>query len=127
MQPLRILLAEDNEDLREAMTALFETQEDMDCVASTGRLQDIESLATEHRPNAIVLDIELEGQSSVRELPRLVEALPGVVFIVYSGHDHPELIRGARVAGAAAYVIKTAGFEELAGAIRRTCQQPAAD
>lgn len=120
MEPLRIVLAEDNDDLREAMTALFETQPDLDCVASLSSLTKLESVVRESRPHVVVLDIELEGQSSVRELPRLVAAMPDTAFIIYSGHDHPELIRGARIAGAAAYVVKTAGFEELVGAIRRS-------
>jgi DNA-binding NarL/FixJ family response regulator len=57
----------------------------------------------------VVLDIDLRGESSLGKLPVMRRGLPAVRFIIFSGHNHPEMIRRALEAGASAYVTKAAG------------------
>lgn len=115
---IRVVIAEDNEDLREMIVCLLEAEPDIQCVAQTGRLGAVESLCLEHVPDVVILDVELQGESGLRALPALLVRLPTVQFIIYSGHANPYMIRGAMAAGAAAYVVKTGAPEELVRSIR---------
>ena len=117
--PIKILIAEDNEDLRATMIALLSTEADMRCVAETDDLQQVTPLATATGPQVIVLDIELKGQSSLSRLAQLRRELPAAEFVIYSGHGLPELVAAAMAAGAGEYVLKSGDPDELVQAIRR--------
>lgn len=115
---LRILVAEDNDELRMVMPALLECVEDFTCAATTPDLDEVAPLIAEHQVQVAVLDIELRGGSALKRLPALCRQFPGTRFIIHSGHSNPELVRLARSAGAAAYVLKSGEFEDLLEAIR---------
>jgi RNA polymerase sigma factor (sigma-70 family) len=75
-------------------------------------------LAAEHRPDVIVLDITMPGDSGLEILPRLRETLPEVRVLILSMHDHPQYVMEAVRAGADGYVLKDARPGELREAIR---------
>lgn len=115
---IRVLIAEDNDDLRQTMTVLLNLQPDMKCVADTASLAEVLPLAQRCDVDVIVLDIELRGESSVVALGQLRAARPQTRIVVHSGHAHPVLVNGVRAAGASAYVRKASDIEDLFGAIR---------
>lgn len=115
---IRVLVAEDNDDLRRTMVVLLNLQPDMRCVADTASLAEVLPLAEQRDVDVIVLDIELRGESSVAALGKLRAARPQTRIVVHSGHTHPTLVSGVRAAGASAYVRKAGDIEDLFGAIR---------
>jgi DNA-binding NarL/FixJ family response regulator len=116
--PIRVLLAEDNADLSEILQALLAEQPDMRCMASVGSLPELRERADAAGHCVVVLDIELRGESSLRQLRSLRESMPEASFVIFSGHNHPELTRAAMAGGAARYVVKSEGPEALLSAIR---------
>jgi DNA-binding NarL/FixJ family response regulator len=117
--PVRILLAEDNDDLRMLMKPLLDDTPDLRCVASTSRLDELPDLIRRHRAQVVVLDIELRDGSALKQLPTLSREFPATRFVIHSGHCNPDLIRNATAAGAAAYVRKSGDIDELIDSIRR--------
>jgi two-component system, NarL family, response regulator DesR len=115
---VRVLVAEDNEDLRAAIVLLIDAEPDLLCVAQTGSLLEILPMATQHDAHVVVLDIELQGESSIRALSGLRAQRPQMRIVIHSGHSHPELIRRTLAAGANAYVAKSGDVDELLRAIR---------
>ena len=53
-------------------------------------------------------------------------AMPDVAFVVFSGHNHPPLVRAALAAGASRYVVKSEGLDALLRAIRESAGGTAA-
>lgn len=117
--PIKILIAEDNEDLRATVVALLESEADLRCVAETDELRQVGVLAAATGPDVIVLDIELKGHSSLLRLGQLRRELPNSRFVIYSGHALPEMMDAALAAGASEYVLKSGNPDELVSAVRR--------
>ena len=117
-QPIRVIVAEDNDDLRAVMPPLIDDHPDLQCAAVTAYLDEVAPLIEQHQAHVAVLDIELRGGSAFKRLPELSRQFPGTRFIIHSGHANPELMRQAREAGAGAYVRKSGDIDELIEAIR---------
>jgi two-component system response regulator DesR len=117
--PLRVLIAEDNADLRDLLVRLVAAESDLKCV---GTAEDVDAViaacTAEHQADVLVLDLELQGRSSIDVLKTVRSAGSKITIVVFSGHSHPEMIRHTLAAGADAYVPKTGDFELLLDAIR---------
>lgn len=116
--PIRVLVAEDNDDLRDLLVTLISAEPDMKCVGTASNVEAVIASTTEHKADVIVLDLELQGRSSIDVLKTVRGSGSKITIIVFSGHSHPEMIRHTLAAGADAYVPKTGDFELLLDAIR---------
>lgn len=116
--PLRVLVAEDNEDLRDLLVTIISAEPDLKCVGAASDVDDVIASVNEHKADVVVLDLELQGRSSIDVLKTVRSAGAKVTIIVFSGHSHPEMIRHTLAAGADAYVPKSGDFELLLDAIR---------
>ncbi|MFO1503659.1 MAG: response regulator [Steroidobacteraceae bacterium] len=122
---VRVLLAEDNDDLRIVMPPLLDDTPDLRCVAATSALGELPGLIREHQAQVVVLDIELRDGSALKQLPTLSRDFPATRFVIHSGHCNPDLIRSATAAGAAAYVRKSGDIDELIASIRHLMREDA--
>jgi two-component system, NarL family, response regulator DesR len=126
--PLRILVAEDNEDLRDLLVTLISAEPDLQCVGTSNDVDGVLASTAEHQADVLVLDLELQGRSSIDLLKTVRKNGNTLTIIVFSGHSHPEMIRHTLAAGADAYVPKSGDYELLLDAIRdsRKGQRPPA-
>ena len=116
--PIRVLVAEDNEDLRDLLVTLISAEADMKCVGTASDVEAVIASTAENKADALVLDLELQGRSSIDVLKTVRSAGSKITIIVFSGHSHPDMIRHTLAAGADAYVPKTGDFDLLLDAIR---------
>lgn len=116
--PLRILVAEDNDDLRDLLVTIISAEEDMECVGTAADVDGVIASTAENKADVLILDLELQGRSSIDVLKTVRSAGHKITIIVFSGHAHPEMIRHTLAAGADAYVAKNGDYELLLDAIR---------
>ena len=116
--PLRVLVAEDNDDLRELLVTLISAEPDLKCVGTANDVDAVLAIATNHNADVLVLDLELQGRSSIDLLKTVRKNGSKITIVVFSGHSHPEMIRHTLAAGADAYVPKSGDYELLLDAIR---------
>jgi two-component system, NarL family, response regulator DesR len=116
--PLRVLIAEDNADLRDLLVTLVSAEPDLKCVGTADDVDSVIASTAEHKADVLVLDLELQGRSSIDVLKTVRGAGSKITIVVFSGHAHPEMIRHTLAAGADAYVRKDGDFELLLDAIR---------
>lgn len=116
--PLRVLVAEDNDDLRELLVTLISAEPDLRCVGTAKDVDSVLACTVEHHADVLVLDLELQGRSSIDLLKTVRKNGSKITIIVFSGHSHPEMIRHTLAAGADAYVPKSGDYELLLDAIR---------
>lgn len=124
--PLRILVAEDNDDLRELLVTIISAEPDMRCVGDAKDLDAVLEATRAHDVDVLVLDLELQGRSSIELLKTIRRSGSMMGIVVFSGHSHPEMIKHTLAAGADAYVSKSGDYEALLEAIRDTRARPAA-
>ncbi|WP_101788555.1 response regulator transcription factor [Nonomuraea indica] len=116
---IRIMIAEDQGMMRDALALLLGLEDDLEIVARVPSGDAIVPAALEHRPDAALLDIELPGRSGLDVLPELLAALPECAVLILTTFARPGYLRRAMEAGAAGFLVKDGPVEELAAAVRR--------
>ncbi|GAA3743013.1 response regulator transcription factor [Streptomyces tremellae] len=116
---IRILLAEDQSMVREALAALLGLEPDMAVVAQVARGDEVVAAAREHAVDVALLDIEMPGATGIEAAAELAAELPGVRVVVLTTFGRPGYLRRAMEAGAGAFLVKDAPAAQLADAVRR--------
>ncbi|SFW83062.1 response regulator [Amycolatopsis australiensis] len=116
---IRLLLADDQELVRQALCALLALEDDFEVVASVGRGDEVAAAAREHRPDVALLDIEMPGLDGLAAAAVLAAQVPDCRVVMLTTFGRAGYLRRAMEAGAAGFVVKDAPADVLADAIRR--------
>jgi DNA-binding NarL/FixJ family response regulator len=116
--PLTLLLADDHAIVRQGLRLILEKEPGFRLVGEAADGLAAATLAAELRPDVLILDLMLPGKGGV-EVARQVRALPRPpAVVVLSMFSDEAYVLAAMEAGAAAYVLKEAGAEQLLLGIR---------
>lgn len=118
MDKIRVLIAEDERTLRDALAQLLGGEPDLDIVAtaSNGRDALIETL--HHRPDVVLTDLQMPRMDGI-ELTREIRAqLPQTAVVILTHYDDDDNLFGALKAGALSYVLKDAPPAKIVSVIR---------
>jgi two-component system, NarL family, response regulator DesR len=116
---IRVLLAEDQSMVREALAALLGLEGDIDVVAQVSRGDQVLPAAREHRVDVALLDIEMPGMNGIDAAAGLRAELPKVKVVIVTTFGRPGYLRRAMEYGADAFLVKDAPAAQLADAVRR--------
>ncbi|MEA5367836.1 response regulator transcription factor [Amycolatopsis sp., V23-08] len=116
---VRLLLADDQEMVRQALGTLLNLEDDFEVVASVGRGDEIVGAAREHRPDVALLDIEMPGLDGLAAAAVLAAQVPDCRVVMLTTFGRAGYLRRAMEAGAVGFVVKDAPADALADAIRR--------
>lgn len=119
MSMIRLLLAEDQSMVREALAALLGLEPDIEVVAQVARGDEVLAAAREHRVDVALLDIEMPGMTGIEAAAELHRELPGVKVVVVTTFGRPGYLRRAMESGADAFLVKDAPASQLAAAVRK--------
>lgn len=117
--PIRILLAEDQAMVREALAALLGLEPDIEVLAQVARGDEVVAAARSHDVNVALLDIEMPGMTGIEAAAALRSALPDLRIVILTTFGRPGYLRGAMEAGASAFLVKDAPAAQLAAAVRK--------
>ncbi|WP_181924029.1 response regulator transcription factor [Streptomyces inhibens] len=116
---IRVLLAEDQSMVREALAALLSLEADLEVVAQAARGDEVLPAARAHTVDVALLDIEMPGLSGLDAAAALRDELPGVKIVILTTFGRPGYLRRAMESGADAFLVKDAPAARLADAVRR--------
>jgi two-component system response regulator DesR len=114
---IRLLIADDEDLLRGALTALLALEPDFTVVAEASTSTDAVRLAKEHRPDIAVLDLEMPPADGLRAAQQIRADLPTRIILL-TRHARPAVLRRALSAGVRGFVPKTTPADRLAEIIR---------
>lgn len=116
---IRVLLADDQHLVRGALAALLSFEDDITVVGEVDRGDRVREAVAEHRPDVLLLDIEMPGRDGLAVAAELRAAGDPVRVVILTTFGRPGFLARAMEADVAGYVLKDARAEELATAIRR--------
>jgi two-component system, NarL family, response regulator DesR len=119
---VRIMIAEDQAMVRQALVALLGLEPDIEVVAQAATGDEAIAMVRKHQPDVAVLDIEMPGGTGIEVARQLhQDGFAGQVVIVTT-FGRPGYLRAAMSAGASGFLLKDAPAAELAAAIRRVAK-----
>jgi two-component system, NarL family, response regulator DevR len=117
-RPIRVFLLDDHEVVRQGLRALLESGGDIEVVGESGLALEAAARIPALRPDVAVLDARLPDGSGI-EVCRTVRAVdPTIKALILTSYDDDEALFAAIMAGAAGYVLKEIGGQDLIGAVR---------
>jgi two-component system response regulator NreC len=116
--PVRVLVVDDHAVVRAGLRLLIDREESMVVVDEAADANEAIFRVMEHKPDVLLIDVTLPGESGIQAIPKLLAASPDTKILVLSMHDDPRYVREAFAAGASAYVLKEAADSEVVAAIR---------
>jgi DNA-binding NarL/FixJ family response regulator len=122
MDVITVLLADDHAVVREATSEVVDHQPDMKVVGQAGTGQEAVRLASQFRPDVVVMDIAMPHLNGLEATRRIVDACQECRVLVLTAREEERYVIELLQAGAAGYLPKTVDLDELLEAIRATAR-----
>ena len=115
---MRIVIADDHRVVREGIAYMLSEETDIEFVGEADRGEALIELLDDQPVDVVLLDVRMPGMSGFDVLEQISSAMPQVRVLMLSMHDQPSYVRRAVELGAAGYLLKNTGRDELLRAIR---------
>jgi len=113
----KVAIVEDNATLRKYLAELIGNTPGHKCVCACASAEEAVVEIPKHRPNVVLMDIHLPGESGIACTARLREKMPDLQVIMLTVYKDIKMIFQALKAGACGYVLKRADESEILQAI----------
>ncbi|MCA9873617.1 MAG: response regulator transcription factor [Ardenticatenaceae bacterium] len=117
MSSLRILLVDDHEVVRLGLRSLLDHHPNFEVVGEAAAEAEAVQKALELEPDIVLMDIRLAGGSGVDACQQITAAMPDIKVVMLTSYAEDEMLFAAIRAGAAGYVLKQVGSNDLIRAI----------
>jgi two-component system response regulator NreC len=119
---IRVVVVDDHAVVRSGLRMLLDAEDDLDVVGEAGTTREAVFEVRAQKPDVILLDVVMPGESGIDALPRLLHEAPDAKVLILSMQDDPSYVRQAFAAGASGYVLKEAADTEVVAAIREVAR-----
>jgi two-component system, NarL family, response regulator len=116
--PIRVLLAEDHEVVRDGLAAIIDYQSDMTVVGHASNGEEAVERFAELQPDITLMDLRMPGMGGALAIEVIRKKFGDARIIVLTTYDGDENIYRALKAGARGYLLKDSGKDDLLSAIR---------
>jgi two-component system, NarL family, response regulator NreC len=117
-EPIKIVIADDHAIVRRGLRQLLDAEDGFEVVAEADDVESARRYLRGHRPDVLVLDLNMPGESSIEAIPKLRSEFPTTQIVVLTMQNEPAYARSALSAGVLGYVLKESADAELVAAIR---------
>ena len=116
--PIKVMIVEDNQNLRRALKSLIALSGDFICVGDYDRAAREIKFEGDIVPDVILMDIDLPGENGIAYTRRIKEKYPFINVLMLTVVEKEEKIMEAILAGASGYLIKSSIPENILENIR---------
>ena len=124
MEPIRILLVEDNDVYRASLELLLGLEPGVAVVAGVSEGPAAAAVCAETRADVVLMDFRLPGIDGAAATSAVLAACPGTAVVCLTAEATDVEDEAVRAAGATALVRKGAPVSELLATIRRAAGRP---
>ena len=117
-RPIRILLADDHDMVRQGLAVFLQAFPDMELVGEAA--DGIEAIARceELHPDVVIMDVLMPDMDGIEATQHIRSKFPNIQVLMLSSSKEEDLIKSGIQAGAIGYVLKNIGVQEFAKAVR---------
>ncbi len=118
MDKIKVILAEDHIITREGIRRLLEDETGIQVVGEAGDGEEAVALVMEKQPDVVIMDIAMPKLNGIEATKQIKSRRPTTAILILTAYDDDEYIFGLLDAGAAGYLLKTTGGDELIRAVQ---------
>jgi two-component system, NarL family, response regulator DesR len=115
---VRVLLADDEHLIREALAQLIDLEDDLQVVAQAATGPEAVAVAVHRQVDVAVLDLQMPGLDGIAVAEQLATALPACGVVIVTGHGRPGHLKRALSCGVRGFLPKTTSAATLARVVR---------
>ncbi|HEY7131921.1 MAG TPA: response regulator transcription factor [Candidatus Limnocylindrales bacterium] len=115
--PLRLLIVDDHEVVRQGLVALLDRRPGFQVVAEAGTMEESIAAARRHEPDLVVMDVRLPDGSGIEACRDIRAERPATRVVMLTSFPDDEAVFSAIVAGASGYLLKQIRARELVAAL----------
>ncbi|MEX1102337.1 MAG: response regulator transcription factor [Actinomycetota bacterium] len=116
--PLRVMLVDDHEVVRDGVRAMLQAEDDIIVTAEAGTVREAVDEADRTKPDVVVMDVQLADGSGIEATREILAAHPATRVLMLTSFADDEALFASIMAGASGYVLKQVRSGELVRAIR---------
>jgi two-component system, NarL family, response regulator DevR len=116
--PLRVMLVDDHEIVRDGIKAMLDVVDDIIVTAQAGTVRDAVDEAHRTRPDVVVMDVRLADGSGIEATREIRAEHPEIRVLMLTSFADDEALFASIMAGASGYVLKQVRSGDLLRAIR---------
>jgi DNA-binding NarL/FixJ family response regulator len=118
MNPVRVVLVEDNDTFRETLELVFGMRDEIEVVASVPNGDEAPAVCAQVRPDVVLMDYRMPGLNGAEATRAVLSACPSARVICLTASVSPREVEEVRAAGAVACVTKDEDFDRLIATVR---------
>ena len=122
MDPIRVLVADDEEGVRDVLGAVIASDPTLTLVGSAAEADSAIALATEEQPDVALVDVRMPGGGGLRAAKEISRRSSTTKIIAVSAHEDSDTVLSMLLAGASGYVAKSDPTDEILRTIHRTLE-----
>ena len=122
-QKIGVLLVDDHKIVLQGLTSILQFESDIEIVAEAADGKQAVELARQHRPDVIIMDVNMPVMGGVEATRIIMQELPQSKVLALSMHIDQDVASDMRKAGAIGYLTKGGPSEDLVSAIRACVRQ----
>jgi DNA-binding NarL/FixJ family response regulator len=115
--PLRLLVVDDHEVVREGLVALLSRREEFQVVAEVGTVAEALGAARRFEPDLVIMDVRLPDGSGIEACREIRAELPAIRVVMLTSYPDEEAVLSAILAGASGYLLKQIRGRDLVTAL----------
>jgi DNA-binding NarL/FixJ family response regulator len=116
-RPLRLLVVDDHEVVRQGLVSLLERREHFQVVAEAGTAAEAVEMARKFEPDLVVMDVRLPDGSGIEACREIRAEFPGTRVVILTSYPDEEAVLSAIIAGASGYLLKQIRGRDLVSAL----------
>ena len=116
---MRVLIADDEDDVRDLLAEMIRREPDLELVAATANASEAIEAAERERPDVAVIDAHMPEGGGLRALKEIAERVPETATVVLSAFDSQSKVVEHLDAGALAYLVKPVSRKDLVATLER--------
>jgi DNA-binding NarL/FixJ family response regulator len=115
--PLRLLVVDDHEVVRQGLVSLLDRREHFQVVAEAGTAAEAVEMARKFEPDLVVMDVRLPDGSGIEACREIRAEFPNTRVVILTSYPDEEAVLSAIIAGASGYLLKQIRGRDLVSAL----------